>query len=348
MKKTVNWGILGAAAIATGKVIPAFKEAPSATLLALASRDPEKGRATGQQFSIPRIYESYDELLADPEIDVVYVPLPNQLHFEWSLRALESGKHVLCEKPLCLTAEHVAKLCAARDRIGRHIEEGFAFRNHPQWDKLGEILGSNAIGAPRAVHVALAKQFFDPNDIRNKPAAGGGALYDLGSYTIAVCNLIFKKAPNRVIAAVERDPGFGTDRLATALLDYGDRHATFTVATQAGSASWGTHQQLTVIGAKGWLRFDFPCAHARPNACMLEMGDEQTVGSFPSVTYKFEAVNQYAREVERFSRYILGEKVTSWPIEDSLLILRTIEALFESARTDTWQKLAVESVDIDR
>src|SRR6185436_10509099 len=222
----------------------------------------------------------------------------------------------------------------------RHIEEGFAFRNHPQWEKLEELMASDAIGEIRAVHVALAKQFFDPNDIRNNLAAGGGGLYDLGSYAIAVCNLLFKRAAKRVVAAVERDPGFGTDRLSTALLDYGDRHATFTVATQAGPSGWGTHQQLTVVGAKGWLRFDFPCAHARPAACMLELGDEQTVGSFPSVTYKFEPVNQYAREVERFSRFILGQKVSAWPIEDSLLILRTIEALFESARTNSWQTLA--------
>ena len=340
MKRTVNWGVLGVAAIATGKVMPAFKEAPSAILFALASRDPEKGRATCQEFGVVRAHDNYASLLADPEVDVVYIPLPNQMHFEWSIRALESGKHVLCEKPLCLTSDHVAKLCAERDRRGLRIEEGFAFRNHPQWEKVEELLAADAIGEVRSVHVALAKQFFDPNDIRNKPDAGGGGLYDLGSYTIAVCNLIFKRPPTRVVAAVDRDPAFKTDRLSTALLDYGDRHATFTVATQAGPAAWGTHQQLTVIGAKGWMRFDFPCAQARPHRCSIEVGDAQTVGSFPTQTFKYEPVNQYARQVERFSRLILGEKVSSWPIEDSLQILRTIEALFESARTGAWQTLS--------
>jgi len=339
MKKTVNWGVLGAAAIATGKVMPALKESPSSTLLAFASRDPAKARATCEEFGVPRAYSDYTALLADPDVDVVYIPLPNQLHFEWAMRALAQGKHVLCEKPLCLTADHAVKLCAERDRTGRHIEEGFAFRNHPQWEKLEELMASDAIGEIRAVHVALAKQFFDPNDIRNNLAAGGGGLYDLGSYTIAVCNLLFKRSAKRVVAAVERDPGFGTDRLSTALLDYGDRHATFTVATQAGPAAWGTHQQLTVLGAKGWLRFDFPCAHARPHACSIDLGDAQTVGSFPTTTFKFEPVNQYARQVERFSRLILGEKVPSWPIEDSLRILRTIESLFESARTSAWVSL---------
>ena len=339
MKSTVNWGVLGAATIAIGKVMPAFKQSPSSTLLALASRDPAKGRATAEQFGVPRVYSDYAALLADPDIDVVYIPLPNQMHFEWALRALEKGKHVLCEKPLCLTSDHVAQLCAARDRAGRCIEEGFAFRNHPQWEKLEELLRAEAIGQIRAVHVALAKQFFDPADIRNNPAAGGGGLYDLGSYAVAVCNLIFKRPANRVVAAIERDPGFGTDRLSSALLDYGDRHATFTVATQAGPCAWATHQQLTIIGAAGWLRFDFPYAHGRPSACSMELGDAQSIGSFPTQTFRFEVVNQYERQVERFSRLLLGEKVPTWPIEDSLLILRTIEALFESARTGTWQAL---------
>jgi predicted dehydrogenase len=285
------------------------------------------------------VYEGYDKLFADPDIDAVYIPLPNAMHFEWSVRALEAGKHVLCEKPLCLTVDHASKLCAARDRAGRHIEEGFAYRNHPQWAKVEEIFAANTIGPIRAVHGVLAKQFYDPADIRNNPSAGGGALYDLGAYAISACNLIFKRAPKRVVAAIDRDPGFGIDRLSTALLDYGDRHATFTVGTQAGSASWGTHQQLTVLGGTGWIRFDFPYAHARPSACSIEVGDASTVGSLPSSTFRFEPMNHYALEVDRFSRLLLGHNVPSWPIEDAMQTLRTIEALFESAKKGGWQSL---------
>src|SRR6185436_10999633 len=130
--RQVKWGVLGAASIAVQRMLPAIREAPSATLHALASRDADKARAVAAKFEAPRAYGGYDQLLADPEVDAVYIPLPNQLHFEWSMRALEAGKHVLCEKPLCLTADHVSKLCAARDKTGMHIEEGFAFRNHPQ------------------------------------------------------------------------------------------------------------------------------------------------------------------------------------------------------------------------
>src|ERR1043166_1284760 len=178
MQKTVRWGVLGAAVIATGRIMPALKASPHATLLALASRELEKAQAAAEPLQIPRVYEGYDKLLADPDIDAVYIPLPNAMHFEWSVRALEAGKHVLCEKPLCLTVDHASKLCAARDRAGRHIEEGFAYRNHPQWAKVEEIFAANTIGPIRAVHGVLAKQFYDPADIRNNPSAGDGTLYD--------------------------------------------------------------------------------------------------------------------------------------------------------------------------
>jgi len=339
MTSTIRWGVLGAAAIATGRTMPALRQAPSATLAALASRDPVKGRKVADEFGIPRLHASYDALLADPEIDAVYVPLPNQLHFEWALRALQAGKHVLCEKPLCVSAGQVAQLCAERDRSGRHIEEGFAFRNHPQWARLEQIVAAGTIGEVRAVHITLAKQFLDPADVRNDPAAGGGALYDLGSYAISACNLVFRRPPLRVVAALERDPAFGIDRLSSGLLDYGDRHAAFTVGTQAGSDAWGTHQQFSVLGSRGWLRMNFGFAHARPTACQLEVGDASSVGAFPTTTYSFEPVDHYLLQVERFSRLLLGEPVPGWPIEDAWNTLRTIEALFASARLDRWQTL---------
>ena len=340
MTATIRWGVLGAAAIAIGRTIPAFKAAPSAALLALASRDADKGRKVAQEFGIERVYPTYAALLADPEIDAVYVPLPNQLHFEWALRALQAGKHVLCEKPLCISSEQVAQLCVERDRSGKHIEEGFAFRNHPQWAKFDEIIRAGTIGEVRAVHCTLAKQFLDPADVRNQLDAGGGALYDLGSYAISACNLVFKRSALRVVAAMDRDPVFGTDRLTSALLDYGDRHAALTVGTQSGSNAWGTHQQFTVLGSQGWLRMNFGFAHARPTACQIEVGDNTSVGSFPSATYTFKPANHYLLQVERFSRLLLGQPVPSWPIEDALHTLRTIEALFASARQNGWQTFA--------
>jgi predicted dehydrogenase len=335
----ICWGVLGTASIATNRTIPALIEAPSATLLGIASRDIAKANTIARSFDIPRVYAGYDALLADPEIDAVYIPLPNRLHFEWSLRALEAGKHVLCEKPLCLSADEVKRLCVVRDRTGRHIEEAFSYRNHPQWQKLQMLIGDNAIGPVRAVHATLAKQFFDPADIRNIPDAGGGALYDLGSYAISACNLIFNRAPVRVIATIERDPAFGIDRLSSALLDYGDRHALLTVATQSGPAAWATSQTLNVLGGTGWLRCDFPFAQARPTACRIEIGDAGSVGAIPTASYQYEPHSQYALQVERYSQLLLGEPVPRWPIEDALLTLRIIEALFASAHSNAWQQL---------
>ena len=335
----IRWGILGGAAIATSRFIPAMKGATAASLVGIASRSADKAKALAQEFGIPRHFASYEALIDDPGIDALYVPLPNHLHVEWSARALAAGKHVLCEKPLCLSAADVLALIAARDRSGRHIEEAFSYRNHPQWAKIAEVLASGAIGAPRAVQCTLAKQFLDPNDIRNNPDQGGGALYDLGSYTISACSAAFGRAPKRVIAAIDRDPAWKIDRLSTALLDYGDGHASFTVGTQSGPsvASWATHQQFSVLGSNGWLRCDFPYAHGRPTACHVYVGDHTSHGAFETTTYTFEPVNQYTLQVDRFSRYLRGEAVPSWPIEDSLLTLRIIEALFESARGGKWQ-----------
>ena len=225
----IRWGVLGAAAIAIDRFMPAMAGARAATLAGIASRSADKAKAVAQTFAIPRHFDSYEALIDDPGIDALYVPVPNHLHVEWSVRALEAGKHVLCEKPLCLSAKDVLALIAARDRSGRHIEEAFSYRNHPQWAKIGELLAGGAIGAPRAVHGTLARQFLDPNDIRNNPDQGGGALYDLGSYTISACSAALGRAPKRVIAAIDRDPAWKIDRLSTALLDYGDAHATFTV-----------------------------------------------------------------------------------------------------------------------
>ena len=247
------------------------------------------------------------------------MPVPNHLHVEWSVRALEAGKHVLCEKPLCLSATDVLTLIAARDRSGRHIEEAFSYRNHPQWAKIARAAGGAARSARRApCTCTLAKQFLDPNDIRNNPDQGGGALYDLGSYTISACSAAFGRAPKRVIAAIDRDPAWKIDRLSTALLDYGDSHASFTVGTQSGPVGWATHQQFSVLGSNGWLRCDLPYAHGRPTACHLYVGDHTSHGSFETAKYDFEPVNQYTLQVERFSRYLRGEAVPSWPIEDSL------------------------------
>jgi predicted dehydrogenase len=337
--KVVRWGILGTADIAVARTIPAISEAPSAMALAIASRSLGKAREAARALQIPRAYGSYDELLADPEIDAVYIPLPNQLHLEWSVRALTAGKSVLCEKPLSLTVEDIHALMAARDRTGGLIEEALVFRNHPQWDRIEEIVREGKIGRPLAVQAVIAKQFLDPNDIRNNAALGGGATYDLGPYVIGACNLVFGRAPARVVAVMERDPAFEIDRLTTALLDYGDAQATITASSQGGTAAWATHQHFSVLGSSGWIQADFPYAQARPTACSLKLGDETSVGAFPTEVFRFAPVNQYALQIERFSKLVSRRQARAWPIEDAHRTLTIIEAMFESARAGNWVEI---------
>lgn len=326
----VKWGILGAANIAVARTIPALNAAPSAMALAIASRDRARGTAAAASLGIARVYDSYEALLADPQIEVVYIPTANAEHFLWCQRAMQAGKHVLCEKPLVLASRDVERLIAVRDEAGVCIEEAFAYRNHPQWADIGSVIDSGDIGAPRAVHAVLAKQFHDPADIRNSPALGGGALYDLGSYAISAISQVFRRYPLRVSAAMHR-AGSGVDSLTTAILDYGDAQATFTVSIHAGPNGWGTHQQFSVLGDDGWLSADFPFAHARPTACRLSIGDSQTVGQIASTVRSYEPVDQYRLQVERFSRAIRGEAAAAWPIEDALLTLRVIEAVLQAA-----------------
>jgi len=336
----VRWGVLGGAKIAVERTIPAIAQTQIAQCVAIASRDMDRAQKIAARLGIARAYGSYEDLLADPGVEAVYIPLPNQLHREWSERALAAGKAVLCEKPLCLRADDVLALIAARNVSGGTIEEALVFRNHPQWAFIEEVIASGRIGRPLGVQGTIAKQFLDPADIRNQPGLGGGATYDLGTYVIAACNLVFGRAPRRACAVMEMDPEFGIDRLVTAVLDYGDAQASFTASSQGGTAAWGTHQLFSLLGSSGWLRANFPYAQARPTACSVEVGDSTSVGAFPTESRSFPPTNQYALQIERFSRLAAGEAVRHWPIEDSLLTLKIIEALFRSAREKEWAEIS--------
>lgn len=338
---TIKWGILGTANIALTRTIPFMAPVECASADAIASRNSDKAKQAATNLGIPKAYGSYEALLNDPEIDAVYIPLPNNLHREWSIKAMEAGKHVLCEKPLSLLPEDVQAVIDARDRTGMHIEEGFGYKNHPQWDKIDELMTQGAIGRPLSTHGVLAMRFMNPDDIRNSPELGGGGTYDLGSYAISASTMIFKRPPLRVLGVMDIDPEFKIDRLSTAILDYGDAHSTLTVSTQGGASAWATHQLFSVLGSHGWLRCDFPYAQARPTACHLYVGNLESYGGFETGKFEFPAVSQYGLEVERFSRHLLGEKVKTWELEDALLTLTIIQELFVSARSNSWRDIKI-------
>ncbi|MBP09461.1 MAG: Gfo/Idh/MocA family oxidoreductase [Arenicellales bacterium] len=333
----VKWGVIGTARIAMDRVIPAMQSTPDCEIVAIASRNDETARSAASSAGIERAYGSYQALLDDPGIDAVYLPLPNHLHLAWCLKALEAGKHVLCEKPITLDAAEASQLIAFRDRAHLVIEEAFAIRNHPQWDTLREVLNSGEIGSPISAQATLAYSNLDPADIRNRPEDGGGALYDIGSYAITASRLVFDAEPRRAIALIDRDARFGTDRLTSAILQFPHGHASFSVTTQGGPAAGGSHQHFGLVCSKGWLRAEFPFAHSTPAGCRLFVGDHKSTGTRPSREITLPAVNQYALQAERFSRLVRGEKARSFPLETALANMRVIDALFRSEQSGSWE-----------
>src|ERR1700732_4675515 len=195
MSEKVRWGILGAAKIGTQKVIPAMQRGAHAEVAGIASRDLDKARKAAADLKIPKAYGSYEELLADPEIDAIYNPLPNHLHVPWSIRAAEAGKHVLCEKPIALSVEEARELIRARDAHRVKIGEAFMARTHPQWLRVKELTDSGAVGELRTISGFFSYFNRDPQNIRNRPEMGGGAVMDIGCYPITLSRMIVGREP---------------------------------------------------------------------------------------------------------------------------------------------------------
>lgn len=333
----VQWGVIGTAGIAVNRVLPAMKTLSILDIAAIASRDEKRAHEAANKVGIAKAYGSYEALLADPSIEAVYIPLPNNLHIEWCLKALEAGKHVLCEKPIAMSAQEAGVLIKAREKSGRLIEEAFAIRNHPQWAALRQVIDSGEIGAIRGAQTTMCYSNRNPNDIRNIPEVGGGALYDIGSYAVAGCRMVFDDEPTRAFGLFEMDPVFRTDRLTSAILEFPAGQATILLSTQAGPSAGGSHQHLGMIAERGWVRADFPYAHSVPSQCHLYIGNDKSIGQQYARKISFAAVNQYQLQGERFSRLVRGEKVPSFPIETAVANMRVLDALRRSRDSDRFE-----------
>src|SRR5215212_9289151 len=227
----VRWGVLGVARIATQKVIPGMQRGTWTQIDAIASRDAAKARAAAAAAGIPKAYGSYEELLADPAIEAVYIPLPNHMHVPWTIRAAEAGKHVLCEKPIARTSAEAGRLMDVRDRTRVQIEEAFMVRTHPQWLRACEIVRSGRIGPVRSVAGLFSYFSDDPANVRNVVEYGGGALLDIGCYLVNTARMIFEDEPRRVCAVIENDPAFQIDRLTSMLMEFPGGQAIGTCGT---------------------------------------------------------------------------------------------------------------------
>jgi predicted dehydrogenase len=331
--KPVSWGVLGVAKIANEKVIPPLTSSPYIKIAAIASRDGKRAEAAARVHGIARSYGDYQALLADPEIEAVYIPLPNHLHVEWAVKAAAAGKHVLCEKPLALTAADVATLAKAAQANSVQIMEGYMVLSHPLWQKAREIVRSGRIGTVQALHMSFASPNFDPANIRNRADAGGGSLTDKGCYAVALARFLFDAEPDRVIAAMDIDPNFHVDRLTTALMAFPNAQASFSCTSQLSA-----YQHLVIIGGKGRIEMEIPVNLPDDVPTRLRL----VTGSLPAdlVTEVIESppCNQYRLMFEQFSEVIRGKGTPSVSLDFSAGNARAIEALFRSKDSERWER----------
>ena len=323
----VRWGVLSTADIGTGQVIPAMQQGTYCEIAAIASRSPEKAQAAAAQLGIPKAYGSYEELLADPEIDAIYNPLPNHLHVPWSIKALQAGKHVLCEKPIALTsAEGQTLVDVARQYPHLKVMEAFMYRFHPQWQRARQLVLEGDIGELRTIQSFFSYYLDDPNNIRNRDDVGGGAMLDIGCYTVSLARFIFGAEPNHVFGTVEYDPQLKIDRLASAILDFGRGTSTFTCATQLVP-----YQRVNIFGTTGRVEIEIPFNAPANQPCKIwyQHGDE-------TEEIQVEASNQYTLQGDAFSQAVLNNTGVPTPIEDAVANMKVIEAVFQSAKTATW------------
>lgn len=329
--KKIRWGIISTARIGTRKVIPGIKRSQRGMVAAIASRDIGRAEIVAAELDIAKAYGSYEALLADPDIDAVYNPLPNNLHVEWTLKALNAGKHVLCEKPIAMNAAEAEKLRQAAR--GRHVMEAFMVRFHPQWLKARQLVRSGRIGELKAVQVFFAYDNRDPQDIRNAMETGGGGIMDIGCYGIVAGRFAFEAEPERVVALIDRDPGFATDRLASVIADFGGgKQLNLIVSTQLAA-----HQRITLAGDGGRIEIPIPFNAPQMEATRILVDDGSRLGGASSVEEVLPPVDQYAEEADAFARAVLGEEALPYGIDDAVKNMRVIDAIFRSEKSGRWE-----------
>jgi len=327
----VRWGCLGASNFALKVSLPGMTKGALTQLRAIASRDLAKAKAGAQALGIAKAYGSYEELLADPEIEAIYNPLPNHMHVEWTARAARAGKHVLCEKPIALGAKEAETLVAVQKETGKIISEAFMVRSHPQWREAKAWVDVGRVGDLISVQIAFSYFNRDAANIRNRKDVGGGALYDVGCYAVNTSRYLFGREPRRAIALCERDPDFGTDRLTSGMLDFGGAHLTFTCGTQVVP-----YQRVNAFGTKGRIEIEIPFNAPPDQPCKAWLDDGSKLGDASRQLTTFPVVDQYSLQSEAFSRAIRTGGGVDNSIEIAVGNMCAIDALFRSAEAGGW------------
>jgi predicted dehydrogenase len=329
----IRWGVLGVARIATAKVIPAIQKAARCEVVAVASRDSARASQAAADLAIPRAYGSYDALLADPDVDAVYVPLPNHLHVPWTRRAAEAGKHVLCEKPIALNAAEARTLLDVRDRTGVRIQEAFMVRTHPQWVRARALADSGELGEVRAMSGFFSYYNDDPANVRNVAEWGGGGLMDIGCYLVNTARFIFGDEPSRVAGTLDLDGDFGVDRMASMMLDFNGRHAVGSCSTQLQY-----YQRIQIVGTTGRVEIEIPFNPPADRPCRLLVDRTGEIHGAGVEIIELDVCNQFTIQAEAFASAILDGRSQPAPLEDAVANMACIDALFRSSATGCWEK----------
>ncbi len=326
----IRWGIISTAKIGTEKVIPAMQQGQYCEITAIASRDLARARQVAKELGIPKAYGSYQQLLADPDIDAIYNPLPNHLHVPISIEALQAGKHVLCEKPIGLSSAEGQQLVdAAAAAPHLKVMEAFMYRHHPQWQRARQLVQQGSIGPLRTIQSFFSYFNDDPDNIRNDAAIGGGGLMDIGCYPISLSRFIFDAEPVRVCGVVEYDPRFQTDRLASCILDFGSGTSTFTCSTQLAP-----YQRVNIFGTTGRVEIEIPFNAPPDRPCRMW---HQAGSQLEQI--ELEVCDQYTIQGDLFAQSIRQDTPVPTPLSDAVANMLVIEALVRSGKESGWVTL---------
>ncbi|MEP3045701.1 MAG: Gfo/Idh/MocA family oxidoreductase [Roseibium sp.] len=330
----IRWGVLSTANIGREKVIPGIQGSETGSVTAIASRSLERARRAASDLGIAKAYGSYEDLLADPEIDAIYNPLPNHLHVPLTIQAVQAGKHVLCEKPIAMSADEAEQLLdLPKDKL---VAEAFMVRAHPQWIRTREIVRSGELGELKAIQAFFSYYNDNPDNIRNMADIGGGGLMDIGCYTMLAGRYFFDAEPERVVSLIDRDPQFGTDRMTSAMLDFGqNRHLNFTVSTQLTP-----YQRFQLVGTKKRLELMIPVNAPQGEAVSIRLDDGALHADASMTSQIIGPCDQYGEMADVFGRAVLGEAALPYGAEDAVQNMKILDALFASADKQGWVSLA--------
>ena len=333
-KKIVNWGIISTAKIGWEHVIPAIQKSKNSKVLGLASRDLKKAKSLCNKLNISKSYGSYEELYQDPDIDIIYNPLPNHLHIKTTLKASKHGKHVLLEKPLSLKAKDIDPLIKSSKKNKVIIKEAFMVRHHPQWQWIKKFIKDGNIGKISSISTVFSYSNKDPKNIRNILKFGGGAIYDIGCYPTVISRYLSNKEPKRAVAAIIKDKKFKTDILSSVMLDFGEFFSSYTVSTQSNLS-----QQVTILGTKKTIVVENPFNAAPSKPATVVVYNGRSIYRKENTIKIFSLVDQYERQATAFSDHLLKKTKIDFDLEDSKKNMRVLDATFKSIKKGNWVKV---------